>query len=65
MIITTHNIELNPPQEEVLAKAFNKVEVRQNLLKSGIVASFKTFNGQTIQLTIDDYGVINHVEIIN
>jgi hypothetical protein len=65
MIITTHNVELNPPQEEVLTRAFNKVEVRENLLKSGIVAQFKTFNGQAIQLTIDNYGVINHVEIID
>lgn len=65
MIITTHNIELNPPQEEVLTFAFKKVDVKQNLLKNGIVARFKTFNGQILQLTIDDYGVINHAEIIS
>lgn len=65
MIITTYDIELNPPQEEVLTKAFKKVEVRQNLLKNGIVARFKTFNGQILQLTIDEYGIIQHVEIEN
>lgn len=65
MIITTHNIELNPPQEEVLTMAFKKVEVKQNLLKTGIVARFKTFNGQVLQLTIDEYGIIQHVEIEN
>jgi len=63
MIITTHNIELNPPQEEVLTFAFNKVDVKPNSLKNGIVARFKTFNGQVLQLTIDNYGIIEHVEV--
>ena len=65
MIITTYDIELTPPQEEVLTFAFKKAEVRQNLLKSGIVAQFRTFNGQVIQLTIDDLGIINHIELMD
>jgi hypothetical protein len=63
MIITTHDIELNPPQEEVLTMAFRKVDVTKNLLKNGIIARFKTFNGQVLQLTIDEYGIIIHTEI--
>jgi len=64
MIITTYNIELTPPQEEVLAYAFKKAGVRENLLRNGIVAQFKTFTGQIIQLTIDNLGIIQHVELI-
>jgi hypothetical protein len=63
MQITTY-IELNPAQEEAL-KAFEKVTVRTALIKPYAIATFKSFNGQGIQLTIDELGIIKHVELIN
>ena len=61
MMITTY-IELNPAQESAI-KSFENVTVRTALIKPYVVATFKSFNGQEVKVTIDDMGIITHVEV--
>jgi hypothetical protein len=40
-------------------------EVRAALIAPDVVATIKTFQGQQIQLAIDESGVIKHLELID
>lgn len=68
MHIISH-VDLTPAQEHAI-EAFERAiveEQSQYLVVNGeclecIVATFKTFQGQEVKITLDKNGVINHVE---
>ena len=62
MKITTY-IELTPAQEHTL-EDFQNITVRTVLSKPEVVATFETFQDQQVKITIDESGVINHVELV-
>lgn len=53
---------LNKAQEETL-KAFEKVSVRKASVKGSARAIFENFQGQQLNVTIDESGVITGVEV--
>ncbi len=60
MHIISH-VELNQAQEHAI-EGFERATVRTALLLPCVVATFKTFQGQEVKVTLDKNGVINHVE---
>lgn len=62
MNITTY-VELTEAQKAVLDE-MQEVEVRTALIQPAVVATFRTFQLQKLQLTIDKDGVILHAAVL-
>lgn len=57
-------VSLTPAQVR-LFDDLEHVEVRTALISPDVIATIKTFQDQRIQLTIDESGVIKHLELID
>lgn len=55
-------VELNPAQERAI-EGMRDCEVRTALVRPLVVATFTTFAAQKVKLTIDQWGVIQRVEL--
>lgn len=53
-------VDLTPAQMKAI-EAFESVVVRTSLLDPTVVATFTTFQGQQVRVTIDGAGVIEYV----
>lgn len=56
--------KMTPAQRDVL-NAFNKVDVFDSLIPPAVVAEFKTFQGQILQITVDASGVMQSALVDN
>jgi len=57
-------VPLTPAQVR-LFDDLEHVEVRTALIAPDVVATIKTFQAQQIKLTVDESGVIKHLELID
>jgi len=62
MKITSY-VPLTPSQEKTL-ESFEKVEVRTDLTKPTVVATFTTPELQEIKVTINSLGIIENVSLV-